>query len=194
MTIPVVSPPEPGEGTDRITEFDLTSRQPPEQGEGAHRITEFDLTGCQPPEQGEGAHRITEFDHTIHTVTGVSLTRKRTHRTSPISSPLKLTRSPVSKMRRRYRTGAEQKGSALTSSSSTWQKTVHNYQVPSLKGKTIDDFKMNHTEIMSLEEVKDELHFYMLHKIALQSTESPDPFLNIQDFLSVTRVTHTEKS
>ena len=89
--------------------------------------------------------------------------------------PLKLTRSPVSKMRRRYRTGTEQKGSALTSSSSTWQTTVHNYQVPSLKGKTIDDFKMNHTEIMSLEEVKDELHFYMLHKIALQSTESPDP-------------------
>ena len=123
-----------------------------------------------------------------------TLSRKRTQRSSPISSPLKLTRSPVPKMQRRLRTGTEKKPTESTSTEPTWQTTCYSYQRPTLWGRTIDDFQISEDECLAIEDLKDEINTYMLHKVAVGNSEPQKNFLNIQDYFSVTRVTHTEKS
>ena len=47
---------------------------------------------------------------------------------------------------------------------------------------------------MALAELKEEINVYMLQKVAIATKYSDKPLLNIQDYLSCTRATHTEKS
>ena len=124
--------------------------------------------------------------------------RKRTDRSSPIYSPLKTTRSPAPKIRRRIRTGTEKKqtetDSSVVSFQSNWQTCQYTCQQPSIKDKTIAEFKMREEETMSLQEMHRQVHTYMFQKHAVNNTECEGTFLNIQDYFSVTQVTHTEKS
>ena len=99
-------------------------------------------------------------------------------------------------MQRRLRTGTEKKPSESTipSTEQIWRNTSHHYHQPSVKERAIDDFKMNEDETMALEELKEEINTYMIHKFAVSTSIPQKTFLNVQDHFSVTRVTHTERS
>jgi len=53
---------------------------------------------------------------------------------------------------------------------------------------------MNEEETIALEELKEEINTYMIHKFAVSTSMPQKIFLNIQDHFSVSRVTHTERS
>ena len=117
---------------------------------------------------------------------------KRT-RLSPISSPLRLTRSPMPKVQRRLRTGNEKQPTAPLPPHE-WQTTYYNHHVSSPTDRTIDGFKISEEEQLALEDLEEEINMYMLHKLAVTNSEPQNTFLNIQDHFTVTRVTHTERS
>ena len=71
--------------------------------------------------------------------------RKRTERSSPIHSPMKLTRSPVPKAQRRHRTGTEQSLQPRTIRAETPQ-LFSRHKAPSPQGITTQDFLMNESE------------------------------------------------
>ena len=118
------------------------------------------------------------------------LSRKRTERSSPIHSPMKLTRSPLAKVQRRLRTGTER------------QKQQAKSQAPELahghsshhSSLSLSDFLMSERETDALVDLQKDLDSYILHRVAISTSTSQKPFLNIQDFFSCIRVTHTEKS
>ena len=60
--------------------------------------------------------------------------------------------------------------------------------------KNLSDFLPNDQETSSLNEFQEEIHTYMMQKLALDTTESSKTFLNLQDYLSLTRANHTERS
>jgi hypothetical protein len=60
--------------------------------------------------------------------------------------------------------------------------------------KNLSDFLPNDEEITSLNEFQEEIHTYMIQKLALDSAESSKVFLNLQDYLSLTTANHTERS
>lgn len=63
-----------------------------------------------------------------------------------------------------------------------------------LKHKTIDDFVIGDSECLALQELQEEINTYMLQVLARDSNKSETPFLSMQDYFTVTRVTHTERS
>ncbi len=66
--------------------------------------------------------------------------------------------------------------------------------VRSLTRKTLTDFKTGETDTLALQELQEELNAYMLQKIAASDRDPEHPYINIQDYFSLTRVTHTKKS
>ena len=60
--------------------------------------------------------------------------------------------------------------------------------------KNVSDFLLNDQETSALNEFHEEIHTYMMQKLALESNESPKTFLNLQDYLSLTRTNHMERS
>ena len=53
---------------------------------------------------------------------------------------------------------------------------------------------MSEMENESLQDLQCELFSYMLQKVAIADSDSDHPFINIQDYLNMTRATHTKKS
>ena len=70
----------------------------------------------------------------------------------------------------------------------------HSDHVKDLERVTITDFLTSETENESLDDLNQDLFTYMLQKQAIELSESDQPFMNMQDYFSTTRVTHTEKS
>ena len=60
--------------------------------------------------------------------------------------------------------------------------------------KNLSDFLPNNQETLSLNEFQEEIHTYMMQKVALECSETSKTFLNLQDYLSLTRANHTERS
>ena len=126
---------------------------------------------------------------TIHHTTSV-VSHKRRERSSPIPSPMKLTRSPLPKIQRRLRTGTEQ------------QKQQTKLPIPELahnptsfnSSLTLDHFLMSDSETEAMQDLHKDVNAYILHRAAIDNSTAPKPFLNIQDYFSLTRATHTERS
>lgn len=70
----------------------------------------------------------------------------------------------------------------------------HSEYVKGLECVTINDFITNETENESLNDLHQDLFTYMLHKLAIAESASEQPFINIQDYFSTIRVSHTDKS
>ena len=122
------------------------------------------------------------------------LTRKRIERSSPIVSPLKSTRSPLPKVQRRHRTGTEYRQLQACTTTSEIPQPTQNSKAPSFTGITLQDFLMNDDERDALQDLNEELNTYMPHKHATYKSTVELPFLGMQDFFSLVRVTHTQKS
>ena len=60
--------------------------------------------------------------------------------------------------------------------------------------KHLSDFLPNEQETSALNELQEEFYVYMMQKVALESKEPQKTFLNIQDYFSLTRTNHTERS
>ena len=124
-----------------------------------------------------------------------TLTRKRHDRSSPFHSPQKLTRSPASKVRRRPRTGTEQRTcnvseQPICSSTHSYSFGIMCRQVVTVD-KQLSDFLQNEHELSAISELQEELHSYVLQKVALARSESGKTLLSIQDYLSLTRTSHS---
>ena len=120
------------------------------------------------------------------------LTRKRVQRSSPISSPLKVTHSPAAKIHRRARTGMEGKKIDNSIPALLTQVSFAPQQKgTSTTGQSLSDFHPNGKEQTALQEMQEEINTYMMYKVATQKDYN---FLNLQDFLSANDATHTEKS
>ena len=105
--------------------------------------------------------------------------------------------NPASKVQRRARTGTEcKKSSHQQESKPPIRHIMHSEHEKSLEDKSLSDFMMSQTENGSLQEVQYELFSYMLQKTAVAEADcsTEGPFLNIQDYFNLTRVTHTERS
>ncbi len=101
---------------------------------------------------------------------------------------------PSKKKKRKPRTGTEQ------SSPQTLDQHEH-ICIPSgnttghiQKCKNLDNFFPNSQERIALSELKEEMNVYMLQKVAIANNCNDKSLLNIQDYFSCTRATHTEKS
>ena len=120
----------------------------------------------------------------------VHVSRKRVERSSPFPSPMKATRSPLAKTLRRERTGTEGKGP---------QEKTH---VPELSYRpnhhstqlALSDFLCSVTEKTLEMDLQREMNAYMVHRVAACNSTFQHPFLNLQDYYSLTRPTHTEPS
>lgn len=122
----------------------------------------------------------------------------RTERSSPIPSPQKLTQSPARKQRKRLppRTGTKQS----THTPLAEPQLVSNYHFINTcseeisADKTLSDFLPNEKETTALNELQEQIHAYMLQKVAFGNTNPQETYINIQDYLSLARANHTEKS
>ena len=175
---------------------------------GPHSQSEDASYSCTEDTDGsKRCHSQGEAPTTAEISYNQTLNRKRAERTSPFPSPLKLTKSPAPKRVRRPRTGTEQQHSTLTSEPSLHRFSDGSKDVPvdnasrpdqhpysaSLKDKTLSDFLMSE-EAEALTELKDEINTYMFQKVTVNNKKPQKTFLNIQDYFSVTRPNHTEKS
>ena len=139
------------------------------------------ITRSLHPKQADGNAEITYR---------CALNRKKRERSTPFQSPKQITRSPVPKKGWRPRTGTEQVESNPTSSYQFVHACTENTSVT----KNVSDFLLNDQETSALNEFHEEIHTYMMQKLALESNESPKTFLNLQDYLSLTRTNHMERS
>lgn len=131
----------------------------------------------------------------------ITNTRKRQRRSSPIQSPLKITRSPASKLSRRFRTGTEHNPISVRTSSLT-QSSTHSFSkgerntLPNRisRPKTLSDYQMNDSESLALKELMEEISVYMFGKVSLASQQPESILFNLQDYFSIGRPNHTEQS
>ena len=132
----------------------------------------------------------TSTEVTLHQM----LSRKRLERSSPISSPLKQTRSPKQKIRRRLRTGTEQAFPGINAqvSDTSWQTSNHSYNQQ--RPEKLEDFTVSDDESSAINDLNAELYAYVIQKQALSMNEPSKTLVNLQDYLGTTRVNHTEKS
>ena len=70
----------------------------------------------------------------------------------------------------------------------------HSEQVKNIEHVSINDFITSEIENDSLQELHHELFTYMLQKLAIADSCPEQPFINLQDYFSVTRTTHTSTS
>ncbi len=125
------------------------------------------------------------------------LSRKRTERASPFPSPSKQTRSPAPKLRRRLRTGTEQQQTTTVPeavSHSLANSSTVNSQRDLIRSKTLSDFETSCEEALMLKELQEQLNVYMILRTFASDTRPQYTFLNMQQYFSVTRANHTEKS
>ena len=123
-----------------------------------------------------------------------ALNRKKRDRSSPFQSPKQITRSPAPKKGRRPRTGTEQPTEQVESNPTSSYQFVHACTENTSVTKNVSDFLLNDQETSALNEFHEEIHTYMMQKLALESNESPKTFLNLQDYLSLTRTNYMERS
>lgn len=64
----------------------------------------------------------------------------------------------------------------------------------SIKEKTLADFFLSSSEHLAQLELNEELNAYMLQVLATEKGDTETPFLNLQDYFGLTRITHTERS
>ena len=116
-------------------------------------------------------------------------------RTSPFPSPQQSTRSPLPKIQRRERTGVERGIQKHKPQRLQFQHTPDPIQncVCSHHLKLID-FTSDAREKLEKFELDSEIHTYMIHRAAIYNSTNNNPFLGLQDYFSLTRPTHTEKS
>ncbi len=122
------------------------------------------------------------------------VSRKRKERSSPMPSPMKQTRSPLPKVQRRLRTGTEQSQQPVIPRRQQMPRCPQQLKPPSISGITLRDFLSNASELEAMRELQQGLHVYMLHKVAVNNRAVKQPFINLQDYFSLLRVTHTQKS
>ena len=118
---------------------------------------------------------------------------KRKERSSPFPSPMKHTQSPLPKVQRRGQTGTEQQSMQKGTCEHTLSRK-HTTHFPNVSDKALTDFVLNVSERETLHELQSELNVHMLHKLATRNIPSHHIFLNLQDFLTATKPTRTEKS
>jgi len=53
---------------------------------------------------------------------------------------------------------------------------------------------MSESEREAIVDLQKDMNTYILHRVAISSNTADKPFLNIQDYFSLNRTTHTEKS
>ena len=123
-----------------------------------------------------------------------SSSRKRTERSSPLQSPLKLTQSPAAKSRYRARTGTEHRVETSHQPKPPLVQIQHSEHVKTIDRSSLNDFMMSEAENESLRDLQHELFTYMLQKLAVADSGSEHPFINIQDHFNMIRATHTQKS
>ena len=108
---------------------------------------------------------------------------------------MKHTQSPLPKVQRRGRTGTEQRSTCIQKG--TGEHTLsrkHTTHFPTVSDKALTDFVLNVSQREALHELQNELNVHILHKLATKNIPSHHIFLNLQDFLTATKPTHTEKS
>ena len=122
---------------------------------------------------------------------------------SPYSSPVKSTRSPAPKVRRRARTGLEDSWRTARESSFVPLSTNTSFQHFRSNKISLDDFKISQNEETAIETLQQQLNTYIVQKHITtseshgdsdHSSEIHSTFLNIQDYMGVTRPTTTETS
>ena len=124
--------------------------------------------------------------------------RKRTQRPSPVPSPLKLTRSPLPKIQRRMRTGTENSDTTKDTPSHLSIQMMCDHMIQQqpacIKKKTLADFYVSFDELQALSDLQKDTNTYMLYQTTLYKNSTDKIFINIQNFFSVIRPTHTETS
>ena len=118
------------------------------------------------------------------------MNRKRLQRTSPPSPQL---RSPLKKCKR-MRTGTEQGAHRVSAINPTIFTTKSATATLNRMGMTLADFVISTVENEEYWEFTQELNLYMMFKSCTQETLPDKTFLGIQDYLSLRRATHTQKS
>ena len=122
---------------------------------------------------------------------------------SPYSSPVKSTRSPAPKVRRRARTGLEDNWRTAREPSFVPISTNTSFQHFQSTKISLDDFKISQNEETAIQTLQQQLNTYIVQKHITtseshgdsdHSSEIHSTFLNIQDYMGVTRPTTTETS
>ena len=123
--------------------------------------------------------------------------KKRVHRPSPANSRLKQTRSPAPKIRRRMRTGTEcsqPEREPIRETERSFVSTIASNTSTPAKTKALSDFTQTKREEVAMTKLHEELNAYMVQKQSVREQRAGRVFLNIQDYLELTRATHTQKS
>ncbi len=60
--------------------------------------------------------------------------------------------------------------------------------------KTLSDFTQSQGEETAMTELQEELNAYIVQKHIIREQNPDNVFLNVQDYLELTRATHTQKS
>lgn len=115
---------------------------------------------------------------------------KRSEKSSPscFSPKGSCTRSPQPKKKKQERKG---KNLLLYIQQEITSLLVHQ-MLYTTNNITVDDFKLSGNEIDAMGEIRSELYQYMLLRHAASTKEKT--FISMQDFFTLTRATHTEKS
>ena len=115
-------------------------------------------------------------------------------RGSPCQSPHKENRSPASK-KRKPRTGTEIPLNHRNPISDHNKILNNNSSFNSKSTKiVVQDFLPNDQEVQSINELKHEINVYMLYKVFNTTNSTTKTVINIQDYFSCIRPTHSEKS
>ena len=141
--------------------------------------------------------RESGFSHSADMATNCLGAHKRIERSSPFPSPLKTTKSPLSKKQRRVRTGTEgiqplvQPQQPHTLESLPSKSIQCHFDNAAL---TLSHFQSSGTEKQAGMELQTETNAYMVHRTALYNSNFKSPFLSLQDYYFLIRATHTEQS
>ena len=69
-----------------------------------------------------------------------------------------------------------------------------NSQKMIVRDKSLTDFVASEEELLAIKELQEELNTYMIIKTSMSKKRPQSTFLNLQQYLSVTRINQTEKS
>ncbi len=122
------------------------------------------------------------------------VTHKRSERSSPCPSPMKLTRSPLPKLQRRHRTGTEKQQQKPKAPTVFLQPPTHPVHPATIRNKTLKDFVLSESETAAVRDLQQEVNTYMFHKLSVSNSTVQHPFINLQDYFSLIKITHTQKS
>ena len=132
---------------------------------------------CTPHSESSVLDISLEHNYPLTEVQNCHSTRKRAERSSPVPSPLKLTRSPTAKSLRRARTGTEQKEKVSHQERPPLTQIQHSEFAKSLSCVLLNDFLLKDQENESLQDLHSDLFIYMLQKVAVAKFHSEESFL-----------------